>query len=211
MLKQYIYIAENLFVRSRYSRPKEPVKDHLLNPEDAKIIGTYALDRVNEEFKELTTKTISGEYRDNCCDMWEVYGLPCKHLILARMQEKRKPYLYLDDFDPRWFHNYNYNIIPRVANTVSIRQAEKIKDTDWTYKACIDRFEKYFTIAKISNMIQQILMEALSQLQSLEQESDNMSVLRPLKSLLISGAPDKHPRNNVDRPGARRTKRKNKK
>ena len=47
-------------------------------------------------------------------------------LILARMQEKRKPYLYLDDFDPRWFHNYNYNIIPRVANTVSIRQTEKV-------------------------------------------------------------------------------------
>ncbi|KAK8890572.1 hypothetical protein M9Y10_035349 [Tritrichomonas musculus] len=64
----YIY-AENLFVTSRYSRPKEPVKDHLLNHEDAKKIGTYALDRVNEEFKELTTKTISGEYRDNCCDM----------------------------------------------------------------------------------------------------------------------------------------------
>ena len=104
------------------------------------------------------------------------------------MQEKRKPYLYLDDFDPRWFHNYN--IIPRVANTVSIRQTEKIKDTDWTYKACIDRFEKYFTITKRSNMIQQILMEALSQLQSLEQESDNMSVLRPPNSLLISGAPD---------------------
>lgn len=67
--------------------------------------------------------------------------------------------------------------------------------------------KKYFTNAKRSESIQKVFMEALEKLENLEHESGDASFIRPPNSLLIPGAPGRHPRNNVDRAGARRTKK----
>lgn len=165
--------------------------------------------RIAKEYKILKEHTTKTEYSDDCCDTHYSYRLPCRHLLLKRMKEREEnpPYIQIDDFDPRWLHNYDVNVIQTKANTVSLRATTTIKDNDWSYTACIDRLEKYFTNAKRSESIQKVFMEALEKLENLEHESGDASFIRPPNSLLIPGAPGRHPRNNVDRAGACRTKK----
>lgn len=66
-----------------------------------------------------------------------------------------------------------YTIILNEMNTVSIRTTQTIKDDDWSYTACIDRFERYFTAAKRSQPIQEILQETIEKLEKIENESDD--------------------------------------
>ena len=115
--------------------------------------------------------------------------------MLERIEEydeidETTPLLTLDDFDPRWMHNYDENVIGKVQSQVSIKKAKKIEDDDWTYTACINRFEKYFTVAKKSHSIQDILKETIKRLESEEHSADIDQEIRPPNCLVLSGAPD---------------------
>ena len=175
-----------MFVTSRNVKQYR-VPDHLMAPEESSKIGYFALKRVNEEYNVATNFPSKTEYGPDCCKTNRIYGIPCHHLINERMNQKKIPYLSIEDFNQRWLHSYEINIIRNVPNTVSIKKEKKIDDNDWNYLACIHRFERYFTVAKRSIRIQKIFEECLYQLKNTEKESGSEAVIRPPDSLLISG------------------------
>lgn len=107
-----------------------------------------------------------------------------------------------DDFDPRLIQYYEENVIRKVQNQVSIKKTQKIY-YDWTYTDCMKRFEKSLTSVKKPNTIQDILKEAIERLESEGNSANGDQEMLTLNCLLLSGAPDIHPRNCVDKLGAR--------
>ena len=134
-------------------------------------------------------------HQKKCCKTNTIYGIPCHHLIIERMNQKKIPYLSIEDFNPKWLHNYEINIIKNLPNTVTIKKEQKVGNNDWIYSVCVHRFERYFTFAKKSIRIKQILEEKLYHLQNIGQESGSEAVIRPLNSLLISVIFTVYPRN----------------
>lgn len=49
------------------------------------------------------------EYSPDCCTINYSFGLPCRHFLLKHMEERQDqaPYISINDFDPRWLHNYS--------------------------------------------------------------------------------------------------------
>ena len=207
VVKSLYLCAESSFICSR-NIPQVIIKDHLISKEEAIHIGKCALDIINEEYNTVKNKILTAQYNDECCKIHKHYGLPCRHMMLKRMKENKVPLLSIDDIPLRWRHDYNMNIINNTPNTVMLKKIKQMKNNDWTYKACIDKFERYFSEARKSKGIQEILMNCLNELKQKENETNNSFFIRPPNNLLISGAPFVHPSNNVDKPGARKTKRK---
>ena len=183
------------------------IKDHILSPEHSVKVGSYALERIQKENDILENLRLHKEYGPTCCDTHVILGLPCRHLLFKRMKENNDPLLTINDIHPRWLHSYQYDISKSIRNRVSIKKIKLLEDGNWTYSACIDRFERYFSVAKRSKAIQKILKQCLLLLQNEEQKSGESSFIIPPDSLLISGRSTTFPRNNVDKPGAPKLKK----
>ena len=54
-----------------------------------------------------------------------IYMLPCKHLILKRINENIIPLLTLEDIPTRWLHNQHYNVMKNVPNTIEQMKISK--------------------------------------------------------------------------------------
>ena len=185
----------------------------LLDPSECMVLGTFAAAVVLSEYDDinLRTSTIIHDYCDDCCIYHQVYGLPCRHLLLTRIKEDVLPLLTLSDFDERWIHDREH---PLFASKSYVSFAEGIKtdvEEDWSYESCIARFEKYFNIAKKSADVQQRLRSAIDSLLSLEHEagldhdeSQKPLFLQPPSSLALPGVKETHPRRNVDKHAGRR-------
>ena len=179
--------------------------DDLLDKSECAILGLFPAAVVLSEYDDLNlrTATILHPYGDDCCVYRQVYGIPCRHLLLERVKADVLPLLTSDDFSPRWRRCHQD---AQITSTVSFEhdKPSKEEDVDWSYPACVARFEKYFSLAKKSPSVQRRLIAALDSLMSTEHESScngpigGSQPLRPPASVPVAGCPDSHPRRNVD-------------
>ena len=208
-LMRAMYIrGERLLIASmndkRISLPSD-----LMSEDDVNNLGTLPLTIIYSEYIDLHERgSLDKEYNHLCCKNHLIYGLPCKHLILQRIIDNRVPLLTIDDIQMRWRHVEYQDIVKKMPNTVEKVTVNKKSNNDWSYSACVDKFEKFFSVAKRSEQVRNILNETLNTLCSIEHQNGLDEEILPPKNLLISGAPECHPRNNVERSGAPRIKRK---
>ena len=180
--------------------------EDLLDKSECAIVGLFPAAVVLSEYDDLNlrTATILHPYGDDCCVYHQVYGIPCRHLLLERVKADALPLLTSDDFSPRW-RRCHESQDAHLTSTVAIEQDKpsRDEDVDWSYSACVARFEKYFSLAKKSPSVQRRLTAALDSLMSTEHESScngpiGSQPLRPPSSVPVAGRPDSHPRRNVD-------------
>ena len=207
-LVRAVYIrGESLLLKSLNEKRITKIPDHIISPEDIEKIGIYALTMILAEYTDLQQiGTLANEYGDNCCKNHMIYGIPCKHLLIKRIQEEQNPLLTLNDIPIRWMRFLN--TVSNTQNTIEIIKKQKSDSNDWSYSSCVDKFERYFTFAARSQEVRRILSEALNSLNSVEHESGMDDDILPPSTLLVPGTPNTHPRRNVDKSGARRTKKK---
>ena len=110
LAKSLFICAENLFVTSRNIKQLY-LPDRLMSKEDCSCIGNYVLEKINKEFNILTSHRSKTDYGPLCCEVHQIFEIPCRHLIHERMKSKTIPYLTINDIHPRWQHNYHKNII----------------------------------------------------------------------------------------------------
>lgn len=200
--------AERLKINS-INESQIMLPEQLMSPNDAKKIGNFPSAFILSEFRNIETEgVIKSDLPDeNCCHNQMIYDLPCKHLILKRIEIDAYPLLSIEDIPKRWMHEVNEDLPQR--KEISIIPAQKIKEKTWDYSECIDKFEKYFSIAYRSQEVQEILDNTLDTLSSIEHSDVNEEKpILPPKNLLIAGAPYMHPRNNVDRKSGTPRKKK---
>ena len=200
-----IYIrAERLWINSLNEKVLALPSD-LIIEEDAAKIGRYASAIILAEYTDLHEKgSLSVPCSPTCCTNHILFNLPCRHLLLERMQHDRLPLLSIDDIPLRWQCSKGHQEQP---NSVKMLQRPKNREAGWAYQSCIDKFERYFTVAERYTKIQKILNNALGELESLE-HSDAEGQILPPKSLLIPGARHTHPRANVDKASGTPRKKK---
>ena len=204
-----VYIRGDKLLINSMNEKKISVPEYLMLPNEAEKVGTFALAIILSEDNDLHEQgVLSKEYNAECCKNHMIFGLPCRHLILQRMMEKRNPLLTLEDIPNRWIYSENFGILKKEPNVVEKTRVQKRLDGDWSFSSCIDRFERYFTVAKRSKEVRRVLDETLNTLGSLEHQCGLDNEILPPKNLLIPGAPECHPRRNVEKPGARSKKRK---
>ena len=119
--------------------------------EDSEAIGNYALAIVLAEFNDLRENgALTTVYSQECCTNHMLFDPPCRHLMLERMEHDHMPLLTLQDIPLRWRHGPS--TAPQTANTVDIVHQPSRRHGEWDYKSCIDKFERYFSVAEKSSM-----------------------------------------------------------
>lgn len=196
-----IYIrAERMYLSSVNEKPML-IPEELISKEDSILLGKLALSLTYSEYIDLNKKgTLIKEYSPNCCKIHEMFGLPCRHLMLQRIIDDKYPILTLDDFTERWIRADDYNAIPQENRTYLI-QKEKQTNTDNSYSGYLSRFERYFSSAARSESIRKILDNCIDELYSIEHQNateDQLIELQPPSSIPIAGRPFTNPRKNVD-------------
>ena len=199
--------AERLWIRSRNDK-QLLVPIDLMSSEDSKAVGSYALAIILAEFNDLREKgALTTVYSQECCTNHILFNLPCRHLMLERMQHDHMPLLTLQDIPLRWRHDPT--TAHQTANAVDIVRQPSQRHGEWDYKSCIDKFDRYFSVADRSEIIRNILDRSLSDLESVEVvQADTSTPFLPPGNLLIPGRPYTHPRANVDFAGPRPKRRK---
>ena len=202
-----IYLrGERLRILSKSDKPTI-IPQELMGKEDSKKLGTFASAMIFSEYMDLKLNgVLSIPYSETCCKNHTLYNLPCKHLILMRIKEDKNPLLTINDIPCRWIiTNENKTDNP---NTIERYLRPKNKENNWSYSNCIDKFERFFSLANRSLEIRNILDKALNDLCSLEHETGEDGDILPPEHIQISGAPSRYPRNNVDKAGAPKVKKK---
>ena len=68
--------------------------EFLMTENDSKKMGKYLFTVIFSKHMELISKgSLSTEYSDFCCKIHMIYGLPCRHLLLQRLREKKILYI----------------------------------------------------------------------------------------------------------------------
>lgn len=203
-----VYIrGERLRVLSVSDKPII-IPSHIISKEDAMKIGTLPLSIILSEYNDINNVGCLQKEYGNCCNINKIYGLPCRHMIIKRIQEDKIPLLSIDDFLPRWRHCNRNDFNQNIDKIEFLRINNDNKDNNWTYSDCIAKFERYFDSAKKCVDIQKILDNTLDKLSSMEYQSGTDQDILPPSNLLISGKPTTHPRNNCESFGAPRKKKK---
>lgn len=102
--------SDRQFILSRNTKLTE-VPHYIISEEDSRKIGSIALSKIVEEYTKLTDHVLTNRYSPNCCNTHVIYGIPCRHLMLERLNKEDAPLLNITDFDQRWTHDYDTNIL----------------------------------------------------------------------------------------------------
>ena len=206
-LTKAVYLRGKSLLITSINDKRISLPNDLMALNDTEQVGTFALTLLLSEYMDLHNMgVLSKEYSESCCKNHLLFGLPCKHLLLARMKLDANPLVTLDDIPQRWRRSiYSQCNEP---NTITTIVKKHIPNDDWSYASCVSKFERYFSFAKRSQEIRDILDKTLNTLQSIEHISGEDGDILPPRNLLISGPEKTHPRNNVDHSGAPRKRKK---
>ena len=152
---------------------------------------------VYSEYIDLQNKgVLFKEYSPDCCKIHMMFGIPCRHLLLQRINEDAFPLLSISDFPDRFLRNDNYNAPPE-KNETSVVECQN-EPNNYSYSNCVARFEKYFSCAARSEEIRNILDKCINDLQTIEHQTATESEILPPSSIPLSGCLFTRPKNNVD-------------
>lgn len=117
-----------------------------------------------------------------------IFGIPCKHLLREHLLENRKPLITIGDIPLRWVYGIDYQTHLEVQSKVTNIEIEEKDKMDW----------KYSSEAGRSPQVRTVIRNFLSELKSIEIESESCFELHPSNILPISGPKSWFPRKNVD-------------
>ena len=95
------------------------------------------------------------------------------------MKENFYSLLLLNNIPQRWCHSVQ--IQQKIANSITrVELTKNNNDQDWSYSACVAKYERYFSYARTSEKIRVILNNTLDILHSVEHEAgiDTGEILR---------------------------------
>ena len=208
-LVRAVYLRSERMLLTSLNDRQMSLPDDLMSDDDVAQVGNYALAMCLSEYMDLHDKgVLTNEYSATCCNNHAMFDLPCRHLLLQRMKEDCCPLLSIDDIPQRW--RRSIQIEERSPNTVErVALTKNDNDQEWSYSACVAKFERYFSNARRSEKVRMVLNDALDILHSVEHAAgSDADDLLPPDNMLLPGAHEVHPRRHVDLPGAKRTRKK---
>ena len=125
---------------------------------DSKAICDYPPAMILAEINDLREKgALTIIYSQECCTNHMLFDLPCGHLMLERTEHDHMPLLTLLDIPLRWRHGPTTAKQKAKNYTVDIVQQAPNNCGEWDYKSCIDKFQRYFSVAQKSEIIRNFL------------------------------------------------------
>lgn len=199
LLIRAIFIIAKGYLNSSNHESQKCIDENIISIDDQSKISNFALLTMLNEYSEIDLGNDDGiEYSQCCCNIKMVYNIPCKHLLRERRSKGIKPLISIADIPLRWIHNLDYQIQIEVKSKIVHKQIDEKDDIDWSYSSLVGVFGKYFSVAKRSPQIRTIFRKMLSELTSVEVETESSTDLRPPNNLPIAGPKKRNPRKNVD-------------